>query len=39
VAGPGRRLRGAGKIEEVRALGLVQLKRTGDRIEHDVGDA
>ena len=29
----------AGEIEEVRALGLVELKRTGERLEHGVGDA
>ena len=32
-------LRGAGQVEQVRALGVVELQRAGERVEHAVGDA
>ena len=35
----GGRLRGAGEVEQVRALGLVELQRAGERLEHALGDA
>jgi len=28
-----------GEVEEVRALGLVELQRAGQRLEHELGDA
>jgi hypothetical protein len=34
-----RRVRGAGEVEEVVALGVVELQGTGERLEHAVGDA
>ena len=35
----GRRVRGAGEVEEVGAFGVVELQRTGERLEHGLGDA
>ena len=32
-------LGGAGEVEEVGALGVVELKRAGERLEHELGDA
>ena len=34
-----QRARGAGEIEEVRALGLIELERPPQRFEHELGDA
>ena len=36
---PWRRLCGAGEVEEVGALSLVELERPGERLEHALGDA
>ena len=33
------RTRGAGQVEEVRALGVVELQRPGQRFQHELGDA
>jgi hypothetical protein len=34
-----RRPQGAGEVEEVRPLGLIELQGAGERLEHAVGDA
>jgi hypothetical protein len=39
LAAGGCGLRGAGEVEQVRALGVVELKRPGQGVEHSVGDA
>ena len=36
---PWRRLCRAGEVEEVRALGVVELERAGQRLQHALGDA
>ena len=38
LAAGGRGLRGAGEVEQVRALGFVELKRPGQGVKHAVGD-